>query len=200
LWRYGRARLRGEPLVWLKTEHAYPTRLALLAHKRPLSEILAGSGYVTAEQMAAATLQCASEDELGEFLVRAGAMSEEEYCEALSLQQGLAAGPIQLRDVEQRAVRTLPRTVLSEFHVLPFRLTEGALMVATPRAPDDAVTTALNRFTRLRVVFHLTTSSNFQQLEEAFGGGRDATHGYPGEKARTAARRLYAGALQTGGA
>ncbi|MGA3025542.1 MAG: glycosyl transferase family protein [Bryobacteraceae bacterium] len=184
LWRYGRARLRGEPLVWLKTEHAYPSRLALLAHKRPLSEILAGSGYVTAEQVAAAMASGAGEEHLGEFLVRAGSLSEDEYCEALSLQQGLPAGRIALRDVQRRAVRTLPRTVLSELRVLPYRLQEGALFVATARAPDEAVTTAIHRFTRLRVLFHLTTSSNFQQLERAFGhGGQAPSPRYAGDDA-----------------
>jgi bacteriophage N4 adsorption protein B len=169
LWRYGWARLRGEPLIWLKTEHAYPSRLALLAHKRPLAEILAGSGYVTAEAMASAMALCANEEHLGEFLVRAGSLSEDDYCEALSLQQGLPAGHIAPRDVERRAVRTLPRTVLKELRVLPFRLQKGALFVATPRAPDEAVTIALNGYTSLRLVFHLTTSSNFQQLQQAFG-------------------------------
>jgi adsorption protein B len=183
LWRYGRARWRGLPLVWLKTEHAYPSRLALLAHKRPLSEILAGSGYVTAEEMATAMVSCASEEQLGEFLVRAGSLSEDEYCEALSLQQGLPAGRIAPRDVERRAVRTLPRTVLNELRVLPFRLADGALYVATPRAPGEAVTTALNRFTRLRVMFHLTTSSNFRQLEQAFGHGQAPSPRYAGDDA-----------------
>ena len=43
---YARARIRHEPLVWLKTEHAYPSRSALVEHKRKLGEILVGSGYV----------------------------------------------------------------------------------------------------------------------------------------------------------
>ena len=41
------ARLRYEPLVWLKTEHAYPSRNALMEHKRKLGEILVGSDYVS---------------------------------------------------------------------------------------------------------------------------------------------------------
>ena len=169
LWRYGRARLRGEPLVWLKTEHAYPSRLALLSHKRPLAEILAGSGYVTGEDVAAALTACASEEDLGEFLIRAGRLSEDEYCEALSLQQGLPEIRIAPREVEKRAIRTLPRTVVSELQVLPFRVQEGALLVATARAPGQTVIAALNGYTRLRVVFHLTTTSNFQELRQAFG-------------------------------
>ena len=42
---YARARMRHEPLVWVKTEHAYPSRSALVEHKRKLGEILIGSGY-----------------------------------------------------------------------------------------------------------------------------------------------------------
>ncbi|MCU1337866.1 MAG: bacteriophage receptor, outer membrane protein, partial [Bryobacterales bacterium] len=44
--RYTYARARGQPLKWLKTEHAYPARAALLAQKRKLGEILVGSGAV----------------------------------------------------------------------------------------------------------------------------------------------------------
>ncbi|HTP86688.1 MAG TPA: glycosyl transferase family protein [Bryobacteraceae bacterium] len=169
LLRYLRARLRGEPLVWLKTDHAYPSRQALLAHKRPLAEILTGSGYVRAQDIALAAASCTNDSELGDYLIRAGFLSEDEYCEALSLQQGLPSGHVAPRDVERRAVRAMPRTVLREFHVLPFRLSEGTLMVATPRTPDESVTAALTRFTRLRLVFHLTTSSNFAELERSFG-------------------------------
>src|SRR6185295_9789128 len=35
--RYTWARVRGQPLKWLKTEHAYPARAALLAQKRKLT-------------------------------------------------------------------------------------------------------------------------------------------------------------------
>ena len=168
LWRYTRARLRREPLVWLKTEHAYPSRLALLAHKRQLSEILIGYGYLPEESVTRALAVCGGESRLGEFLIRASLLSEESYCEALSLQQGLPAIHLAPREVERRAVRTLPRAVAGELHVLPFRLVDGALLVATPRAPGEDVAAALQQFTRLRVIFHLTTATNFQQLEHAF--------------------------------
>jgi len=175
LWRYGRARLRGEPLVWLKTEHAYPSRLALLAHKRRVSEILLGSGCLEEVEVANALAVCGnSEERLGDFLVRTGLLSEETWCKVLSLQQGLPAIHIAPREVERRAVRTLPRAVAGELHVLPFRLVDGALLVATPRAPGEEVSAALQQFTRLRVVFHLTTATNFRQLEHAFGPADDS--------------------------
>ena len=40
LYRYAIVRLRGEALVWVKTEHAYPSREALLGQWRRLGEIL----------------------------------------------------------------------------------------------------------------------------------------------------------------
>src|SRR5580658_6563813 len=46
--RYAIARVRGRPLKWLKTDHTYPNRAALLAHKRRLGEILVASGALPA--------------------------------------------------------------------------------------------------------------------------------------------------------
>ena len=42
--RYAVAKARKRPLKWLKTDHAYPNRATLLAHKRKLGDILVGSG------------------------------------------------------------------------------------------------------------------------------------------------------------
>src|SRR5580658_2703702 len=46
--RYAIARAQKRPLKWLKTDHAYPNRATLLAHKRKLGEILVASGAVLA--------------------------------------------------------------------------------------------------------------------------------------------------------
>jgi adsorption protein B len=35
VWRFCAAKLRGRPLVWLKTEHMYPTRAVLTLHAPP---------------------------------------------------------------------------------------------------------------------------------------------------------------------
>ena len=43
VWTYCGAKVRGHPLRWVKTEHAYPSRSALLPYKEKLGAILAGS-------------------------------------------------------------------------------------------------------------------------------------------------------------
>ena len=55
--RYASARMHKLPLRWIKTEHSYPTRAALLAHKRKLGEILAGSGILSAGAQQALALR-----------------------------------------------------------------------------------------------------------------------------------------------
>ncbi len=61
---YARSRIRREPLVWIKTEHAYPQRSALPAHQRDFADVLTGSGYMTEEQLNTIGTQFPAEGDL----------------------------------------------------------------------------------------------------------------------------------------
>lgn len=87
-----RAKRRGEPLRWVKTAHAYPSRAALTLHKRPLGEILADLGYVTRDQVRRALQVKPADIPLGEYLVRQGRLTSEQRWSALSMQQGSESG------------------------------------------------------------------------------------------------------------
>ena len=89
---YGLARLRGQSLVWVKTEHAYPNPAGLYTEKRLLGEILVGSQYSTQADVDEAMALKTGGERMGEYLVRTGKLSEEELYEALSLQQNLPLG------------------------------------------------------------------------------------------------------------
>ena len=82
--RYTWARLHGQPLKWLKTEHAYPARAALLAQKRKLGEILVSSGWVDGTEIAAALTALTPGLRLGEYLVRSRKLEVEALYKALS--------------------------------------------------------------------------------------------------------------------
>jgi len=164
LFRFARARIRHEPLVWVKTEHGYPSRNTLLPHKRSLHEILTGSGYITVDQLEEALRNKLPEMRLGGYLVLRGIITEEELCEALSLQQGLPAGPIEPCDVAQNAARALPMHLVRSWRVLPFRIAEGNLHLATPEVPTDEMARELRGFTGLEVRFQLVTAGNFEKL------------------------------------
>ncbi len=166
LARYLRARLRHVPLVWVKTEHAYPSHAALLPHKRPLEEILLGSLYLTAEELEKARATKPAGVRLSEHLVHSGLLSEEELYEALSLQLGLALGKIEPREVHRNVARMLPARVVREWNVLPVRIEAGNLHLATPDTPSEELQEILHRFTRLEVRVELVTPTNFRRLAE----------------------------------
>ena len=167
LFHFFQARLRRRPLVWLKTEHAYPSRSALLAYKRKLGEILTGSAYVSESDLERALARKPHDMRIGEYLVRAGLLTEDEVLEALSLQQGLPAGAIQPREVTRNAARALPRQFVRTWHVVPFKIADGHMFLAIAEVPSDELTRELRALTRLALQFQLVTPRNLEQLEQA---------------------------------
>ena len=165
--RYAFARMRGIPLRWVKTEHSYPTRAALLAHKRPLGEILVGLGHLNAATLHSALAACPPDTRLGDFLMAKGALKEKALYEALSLQQGLPLMDAEVHQVPPRVARALPERVAREWRVLPFQVAEGSLLVASPELPTPQRIAAVRSFTALEIRFHLVTPSEYEHLVNA---------------------------------
>jgi adsorption protein B len=165
--QYLSAKLHRSPLRWLKTDHAYPARAALLAHKRPLGEILVGSGKVTSAAVRDALETRPQGVRLGTQLMRLGHIQEQDLYEALSLQQGLPLARLAPDDIEARSIRALPSAVARNWRVLPFRVAEGRLFVAGPDLPSPEMNAALRAFTTLEIRFHLVTPSDYHVLTQA---------------------------------
>jgi hypothetical protein len=161
---YAVARALGRPLKWLKTEHAYPTRGTLLAHRRRLGDILTASGYLTPGALAAALASLPPSVRLGEHLVNTGALSSEALYEALSVQQGLPVAQIEPGAVPDGVARALPEKLIRDWKVLPFRVDTGALYLAGPEFPTSETTRALRSFTSLDLRFHLISPAKFEAL------------------------------------
>ena len=164
LWRYVIARLKREPLKWMKTEHAYPSRAALLSHKRRLGEILVGSGYMTDGMLREAISTCPAGRRLGEHLVSIGRLAMPDLYEALSLQQGLPLASVEPQRVPRRVAQALPKEVAQELKVVPFQVADGALYLAGPELPSAQMNSRLRGFTSLELRFHLVTPQEFERL------------------------------------
>jgi adsorption protein B len=95
--RYFHAKWRRRPLVWLKTEHAYPSRAALASERRRLGEILIGSQRLTPAELETALAAKPPELRLGEYLVHKGILTAQELYQCLSLQQSVAFGILEGR-------------------------------------------------------------------------------------------------------
>jgi adsorption protein B len=166
LWTYLGAKLRNRPLRWLKTEHAYPTRTALMGHKRRLGEILVSNGYCTQASLDAALASRPRASMLGEHMMSLGLISEDELYEALSLQQSLPVAEVDVKCVHRRVARALPIEASRDWQVLPFRVAAGRLDVASHLVPTDQVQVMVQKFTRLEVRFHLVPKSRFEELRK----------------------------------
>jgi adsorption protein B len=165
---FAEARLRGHPLVWVKTEHAYPTAAALAAEIRPLGQILVGSQFVAQADVDEALASKAPAERIGEYLVRTGKLSEADLYIALSLQRNLPLGKPQPSEISEPATHAVPAEVSRRWRVLPFRVLEGQLFVAGPELPSDEMARDLHQFSQLELRFHLVTPSDFEELARTY--------------------------------
>jgi adsorption protein B len=166
VWRYGNARLRGRPLVWLKTEHAYPSRDALLLHRRELADVLVSSGYISEEARLKLKQEMPPDADLADFLLTNGIISDDDLCKAMSLQSGVPSAHVDPRRVKARVARSLPAHVEERFGIVPFGLQDGRLLVAGARVPPSSLFEELQAFTRLHVEFQLVTKRNYEELRK----------------------------------
>lgn len=163
LKQYLRAKWRREPLRWLKTAHAYPSREALMAHKRRLGEILRDLAYISDEILTWA-LATKGDLRLGDFLVNAGKITDEQRWEALSMQQGMEVFEILPEQVETRVARSLPHSLMDELKVIPVRLETGKLLLAAAAIPTDVMQKRIQECLELRFEFSLVTNERFDAL------------------------------------
>jgi adsorption protein B len=177
---YAAAKWRGQPLQWLKTEHAYPSRAALVEHRRELGEILVDSGYVEADVLAAAVASKPEGRPLAAHLLKTGVIGEEALYKAISVEQNLPLGKPE--GVTVAVTRSFPAEVAKRWQVLPFKVVAGSLHVAGPEPPTEEMQEELSGFSSMEIRFQLVTPSAFEELQELYlpecvlGGKNGATN------------------------
>lgn len=167
LYRFAIARLRHEPLRWVKTEHEYPNAAALVRDRRKLGEILVGSGYIEAEQLQRALATQPSDRRIGEHLVAMGLIDEESLYEALSLQIGVPHTWIDPLTVRLATARSMPARVVRDCGLIPFKVEDGRVYLASSEVPTPDVERAVRGMSSLTPRFWLVTPSNFALLVES---------------------------------
>lgn len=162
--RFAWAEWKHLPLVWLKTEHAYPTRAALMGHKRRLGEILVSAGALTDAQLERALASKPLNVKTGEWLCRSGLITIDELYEALGLQQGVPVARLESHEVDRRVVRGFPREDIRRWKVLPLRVEQGRMLLGGVDIPTDELWARMRQLTRLEVRYCLITPDNFEAL------------------------------------
>lgn len=167
LRRFARARWRNEPMVWLKTEHAYPNRAALNPYARRIGEVLTDQHFLTRVELEAAMAEKPEAVRLGEFLVERGRLEWQQLYEALAILSGYDFATVAVRDVDLEMARSLPRQLMDGARLQPLRLDEGRLMIATSEIPREDLLGEVRRFTGRDPLFVLVTPANLEQLRQA---------------------------------
>jgi len=121
-YRYFSAVARGRPLVWLKTEHAYPNRSALIEHVRKLGEVLVECQYIGSDDLEAALAAKPAGIRLGDFLIMQGKVSEANVYTALSKQQNVPFGKPKPEVISRPITRSLPAEIVKRWKVRRIRL------------------------------------------------------------------------------
>lgn len=160
--RFAQAKWRREPLVWLKTEHAYPNRETLPSHRRDLRDVLVSSGMLAREQLQ--EFESQTGEDLLHLLEQTGLVSDEDRCQALSLQSGIPMIQVDASQVKRSVMHCLPKGIQQRFELLPFSIRDGRLMIASARIPSADAFSELKAFTRLPVELHLVTQANWTEL------------------------------------
>ncbi len=163
LFGWVRWRWMGVPLRWVKTEHAYPNREALAAHRRKLGEILVGNGYCAAEIVEHA-LAFKGEERLGEYLVENGLISSSDLCEALCLQQGLPMARLEGFKPKVDEARSLPERLQREHELVVMEARDGELHVAGAAPPTPELMARIGRYTSLRVRYWLAPTDDIRRV------------------------------------
>jgi adsorption protein B len=165
---YAAAKWHGAPLRWIKTEHAYPSRAALLSDRRKLGEVLAGGGWISPAQLDRALASLPRGQRLGEHLIALGHITEEDLYIALALQNRLPVGAPESSGISLPATRSLPAAVARKWRVVPFRIAAGELYLAGPELPGEEMQEEIRRFVSLEIRFHLVTPGDYAALASRY--------------------------------
>lgn len=101
--------------------------------------------------------------------------TEHSYPVLLSAEQHTATAPegffppygyVDPAGVDANVLHSLPASFEKQFHVLPFRVAAGRLLVAAIRVPEAHVFEAIGKFTRLKLEFRIVTRINYAELRE----------------------------------
>ena len=176
IFRFGRAKLKGQPLVWLKTEHQFPSQLALQPERQLLGAILVGGGFVSPEQLTLALTSRGEGERLGERLIEAGALDEDALYQALQIQTGLPVATVSAPSVRVVIARALPAEVAQRCRVIPFKVESGCLFLATPDVPTEETHAMLRPFTNLDLRFQLMKPAKYRELASALMGKPAMNH------------------------
>jgi len=166
LRQFTAAALRNRAPAWNKTEHVYPP---MEQHRPLLGELLVRMKAVPLPVVETALAAKRGGMRLGEYLVQSRHLTEAKLYEALGTQAGIPAGAPPVQEVNASIAHTLPGEAVRRWRVLPYRVQDGQLLVATTEVPSSAMTEALQQMANLELSFRLVRPAELRALANGCG-------------------------------
>ncbi|NLN76541.1 MAG: Flp pilus assembly complex ATPase component TadA [Armatimonadetes bacterium] len=150
----------------------------LTLHRSRLGDMLVTAGLLTEEQLdRALEQQNKSYQRLGEILIEAKIVSDDEIAEARALQLDMPY--VQLGDVPIRAevIKLVPEHIARTYNLIPISCTATKIVIAMLNPMDVEAIDTVQRESKRRVLPVLVSENRLQNaLEQAYGtGGEDIT-------------------------
>ncbi|HTI82651.1 MAG TPA: hypothetical protein VL614_19530, partial [Acetobacteraceae bacterium] len=157
-WRAIRQIIKtGDPrrVAWDKTTHDFPSIGGENRVKRSLDELLVESGVVSATQMSEAREHRIDGLQIGSSLIHEGLISAEQLAHPMAEQIGVPCESVNIADIPQELIDSIPANVALHYAVLPLRAEGGTLVLASESYIDPVSLAAIARQLQRRVRYVL---------------------------------------------
>lgn len=137
----------GDPrrVAWDKTTHDFPSVSGENRALRPLGQILIEHQVITVEQLEHGLTNRISGLRLGGSLLTQGMITAQQLAAALAEQSGVETESVDAWDIPESLIREMPANVALRYAVLPLRLEDNVLTVASENGIDPVSLAALER-------------------------------------------------------
>jgi type II secretory ATPase GspE/PulE/Tfp pilus assembly ATPase PilB-like protein/FixJ family two-component response regulator len=140
-----------------------------------LGDILIKSSLIGTQELELARKQKDTNEFLGDFLIRAGILTESKIIAALQKHLGVEFVDLREINIPQNVARCLPRELCDKSRLVPVRLDGNSLAVAMADPSDIITCDNIGRVTGLRVVPLLAASSQItEKITQAWNVDEEA--------------------------
>ena len=153
LKQYAVHRWTGEPLRWLKTDHAFPSVAALKTYTRRLGELLMDREGLSEDQVQEALdLQTATGLRLGEVFTMTGMVSTRSVADALAEQLSMPVVDPEPFEIPLSLLQRIPEADAELMGILPLHMEDDeTVVIAVSGAPEQDLRDALEALLKQRV-------------------------------------------------
>lgn len=141
-----------------------------------LGDVLVSAGIITEEQLQQALdAQKGTKKRLGQVLLEEGIISERQLIETLEIQLGIEFIDLGRIQIPMEMAHVLPRTIARRHNVVPVRIAKGELVLAMSDPLDYVAVEDVRSATRRRIRVGIATAAAVQRAIAALYGSEGAT-------------------------